>query len=212
MKQRKIIFTSLGTWYWSISKTYTWSFSFNKLKKIFQNGSFKEGHVCKPRWANMTLSNDCLSRLEPSTPHNQVCRPRVSARLWRDPSSSRCETEAAAQTFRVQTDGLAEEGKPANNLRTRCSFSVTALSIAIRTLVKPAVPFDVFGGVRSISSRGKVSLLRALRKDLFLAISDLLIRHYLSIAASPKINGTKNNKTTIKNMDHAVKMERDTPK
>lgn len=46
-------------------------------------------------------------------------------------------------------------------------------------------------------------------KDLFLLTSVLLLSHYLSTVASPTINDTKSNETNIKNMDHAVKMERD---
>ena len=44
--------------------------------------------------------------------------------------------------------------------------------------------------VRSISSRDRIFLLRALVKDFFLATSVLLLRLYLPIAASPKIHNT----------------------
>lgn len=83
------------------------------------------------------------------------------------------------------------------------------LSIVIRTLAKLVVFFDVFGGVRFIFFRGKVFLLRVLRKDLFFVIFDFFIRYYLLIVVLFKINGIKNNKIIIKNMDYVVKMERD---
>lgn len=92
------------------------------------------------------------------------------------------------------------------NLQTICMTSVLAPSW--HWAEPPSLSVCLYVA-RPESSEGEVSLLGLLMKDLFLLTSVLLLSHYLSTVASPTINDTKSNKTNIKNMDHAVKTERD---
>ena len=56
----------------------------------------------------------------------------------------------------------------------------------------------VYGWLGPFLPEAKIFLLRAVVKDLFLATSVLLLRLYLPIAASPKINNTNTTKLILK--------------
>lgn len=112
------------------------------------------------------------------------------------PDESHLTQSARWKQRRRPSDYKQMESERSGNLQTicmtRCSFSIIALGTAITTLAKQPCPSVSLWGRRSISPRGKFSLLRAVMKNLFLATSVLLLRLYLSIAALPKINDTKN--------------------
>ena len=150
MKERRWILKFLGTWYWTINKVYAWSFSFNKLKTIFYNRSFKEGPVCESNWSNKTLPNDSLQKeAPPSAP-----APRTKSS---DPGSARGSDEIHLShgarwkqhwpSYYKQME-LQRNGNLQTICMTRCSLSIMAPSIA-------AIPFCVYRWLRPFLPQAK---------------------------------------------------------
>lgn len=149
----------------------------------------------------MILPNERSFRLTPPLP---MLAPEPSLQIQGQHRAlvrsinSECVMDAAAQNFRSQTDGITEEWKSANNLYDKVFFFYHRTKHSHYYTGKASSPFSMsIRVVRSFSSRGKVSILRVLMKNLFLVASLLLLKLYESIAASPKINGTKNTKTNM---------------
>lgn len=129
----------------------TWSFSFNKLKIFFFFWkSFKmvlsRGHMCirsddQLWYYQMSVRSDWRP-LSPRLPQNQACRSKVSTGLRWDPLTQSVWWTQQHRTSDHKQMELQRNGNLQTICMTRCSFSIIALSTAITTLAKPAVPFQ----------------------------------------------------------------------